>query len=121
MLVQKSDHCSLKKQQPYQSEGFGDFESLKLHGDSISCQGLEQFFVDGIGRDQPQMTALFWFVLRLYGYVCIDGSAVVLSIELIVHFSNGRIEEGEGGIDGQLDERDCCSFDKLNLRDPSLS
>ena len=31
----------------YQSECFGYFESLELHGDSVSSKGLEQFVVDG--------------------------------------------------------------------------
>lgn len=95
-------------------------ELLEDDDDGVEGGDLLQPPVDGVGGDQPEVAALLGLVLGLDGDVGVDGPAVVGPVELVVHRADGGVEEGQLGVDGELDERDGCGLDKLGLGDPGL-
>lgn len=67
------------------------------------------------------MAALFWFIFSLHSDICINGAGIVSPIELIVHLSNWKVEEGERSIYCELYQRNGSRLDELDLCYPWLS
>lgn len=69
-------------------------ELLENDDDGVQRRDLFQPLVDGVGGDKAQVAAFLRLVLGLDSDVSVDRSAVVYAVELVVHLSDGGVEEG---------------------------
>lgn len=90
-------------------------EEVLLEDDHHRVEGgdVGQPAVYGSSGDQSHVAALL-VAARLHSDVCVQGTAGVGAVERGVGFEGG-VQEGDGGIDGQLNDWDNCRLDDLDL------
>lgn len=82
---------------------------------------VRQPLVDGLGRDESQMVAFCHLVDGLDGDVGLDRPAEVATVEGVVGATVGWVQESDGSVHCQLDDRNGSSLDQFDVREARLA